>query len=198
MPLLLFIDNYDSFSYNLIDYFARTGVSCKIFRNTASLSEIMAYDYQGVVLSPGPGTPDASGNLREVIEYYADRLPMLGICLGHQALGEYFGSKLKKAIRPMHGKMSEIHVFEDELFKDIPTQFYVVRYHSLVLSELPSCLRVTSETAEGEIMSFSHKELPLKGIQFHPEAWLTEHGLRLLRNWLTSAGILHGILMIFN
>ena len=196
--MLLFIDNFDSFSYNLIDYFARAGVSCRVFRNTALLSEITAHDYQGVVLSPGPGTPDASGNLREVIEYYTDRLPMLGICLGHQALGEYFGAKLKKALRPMHGKISEVHVFEDDLFLGLPELFSVVRYHSLVLSDMPPCLRVTSETAEGEIMSFSHKERPLRGIQFHPEAWLTEFGLSVLRNWLTSAGILHGILMIFN
>lgn len=189
--MLLFIDNLDSFGYNLVDYFAQTSVLCKVFRNTASLSEITAFEYQGVVLSPGPGTPDDSGNLKEVIEYYAHRLPMLGICLGHQALGEFFGAKLKKALRPMHGKISKVRFSEDELFVGLPPQFSVVRYHSLVLSELSPCLYVTSETNEGEVMSFSHKELPVKGIQFHPEAWLTEYGFSILRNWLRSAGILH-------
>jgi anthranilate synthase/aminodeoxychorismate synthase-like glutamine amidotransferase len=183
--MILLLDNFDSFTYNLVDYLEQAGATCKVIRNDASLDDIRRFDYEGIVLSPGPGTPQQAGCMTQVIEHYHNHLPILGICLGFQALGTYFGATLSKAIRPMHGKISEITIHTDPLFAQIPERLRVVRYHSLVLKELPSSLEGLALTAENELMAFRHRNLPLRGLQFHPEAILTEHGFQILKNWLT-------------
>ncbi|MES2733011.1 MAG: aminodeoxychorismate/anthranilate synthase component II [Bacteroidota bacterium] len=182
---ILLLDNFDSFTYNLADYLGQAGVQCTVLRNDVGLAEIQRSDYKGIVLSPGPGTPQQAGCMREVIDYYHRKLPMLGICLGHQALGEFFGAPVTKANRPMHGKISEVVTYPDALFVDIPERIRVVRYHSLVLQALPKPLECIAETADGEMMAFRHPSLPLRGVQFHPEAALTEYGLQMLKNWLS-------------
>ena len=183
--MILLLDNFDSFTYNLADYLEQAGAVCKVLRNDASLEEINRYNYQGIVLSPGPGTPQQAGCMPAVIEHYHRKLPMLGICLGYQALGEFFGATLTKAIRPMHGKISEITTRPDALFEDIPERVRVVRYHSLLLNPVPPPLESLAETTEKEIMAFRHQQLPIRGLQFHPEAALSEFGFQMLKNWLT-------------
>ena len=183
---LLVLDNIDSFTYMLVDYLKQAGATCRVVRNTASLDEITAESYDGVVLSPGPGTPRRAGCLLNVIEHYHEQLPMLGVCLGHQALGEYYGARLVKAAKPMHGKLSVIRKSsEDALVATLPDEFKVTRYHSLVLVNLPAELTELAATIEGENMAFRHCNLPLWGIQFHPEAALTQYGLAILKNWIT-------------
>lgn len=184
--MILLLDNFDSFTYNLVHYFGQLGVDCAVFRNNESLDVITAQEYDAVVLSPGPESPQKAGNLMEVLRYYQNKLPILGICLGHQAIGELFGAELVKAQRPMHGKVSEIAHIEDDLFKGIPDRFKVVRYHSLILKKLPPCIKATSTTDLGEVMSITHTSLPICGLQFHPEAIMTEFGLNLLSNWIIS------------
>jgi len=184
--LILIIDNFDSFTYNLLDYLGRLKAECMIYRNDVALDEITRQTYQGVLLSPGPSTPAQAGNLMQILDYYHNKLPILGVCLGHQAIGEYFGASLEKAQRPMHGKISEIKVLQENLFEGLPEAFQVVRYHSLVLKNLPECLQMmaTTQTEEPEIMALRHKHLPIFGVQFHPEAILSEYGLEILSNWL--------------
>ena len=183
---ILLIDNYDSFTYNLYDYLLQTGVECVVFRNDAfSLVDLEQIDFQAIVLSPGPKRPSDAGLMMHVIEQYHTRLPILGICLGLQGLGEFFGAKLVKAAVPMHGKTSLIQHNGHRLFKDIPTPFTVMRYHSLLLQSLDeTALECLATTATGEIMALAHQTLPLFGVQFHPESILSEHGLLLLRNWV--------------
>lgn len=186
-PRVLLLDNFDSFTYNLADYFGRLGANCHVVRNNIPFSEIISQQYDAVVLSPGPSEPTQAGCLMQVIAHYENRLPMLGICLGHQALGLHFGAKLKRAAKPMHGKISMIQTHLQNpktLFRGLPPQLEVVRYHSLILEELPDCLCVTASTAEAEIMGFVHENLPIEGLQFHPEAILTQQGLAMLGNWL--------------
>jgi len=187
--MLLIIDNFDSFTYNLVDYFERLGVKCVVYRNNVSTDIIFAGVYDGVVLSPGPDIPKKAGNLLEIIEHYEDKLPILGICLGHQALGLHYGASLKKAIRPVHGKVSTITLGKNDFFKSIPSKIKVVRYHSLVVYDLPNDLKPLSKTDEGELMIMKHVHLPIYGIQFHPESILTEYGLVILNNWLLITGI---------
>lgn len=183
---LLVLDNIDSFTYMLVDYLKQAGATCRVVRNTVSMDEITAESYDGVVLSPGPGTPRQAGCLLKVIDRYHQQLPILGVCLGHQALGEYFGAQLVKARKPMHGKLSMIRKVSDSaLFKNIPDEFTVTRYHSLVLVDLPAGLNALAATIDDENMAFQHCKWPLWGIQFHPEAALTQHGLEILRNWIT-------------
>ncbi len=185
---LLLLDNFDSFTYNLVDYLEQAGAYCQVLRNNVGLNEIRRFDYQGVVLSPGPGTPQQAGCMREVIAYYHQKLPMLGICLGHQALGEFFGARLVKATLPMHGKISSItHQAgtPGSLFDQIPERINVVRYHSLVLREVEHPLVCLAKTDTQEIMAFRHKYLPIWGVQFHPEAVLTQYGHQLLKNWVS-------------
>lgn len=153
-------------------------------RNDVALEEITRQEYSGVVLSPGPENPAKAGCLMEVIAHYAEKLPILGICLGHQALGQYFGANLDKAILPMHGKISRLDRFSGQIFTSIESEFNVVRYHSLVLKDIPVCLNQMAHSAEGELMAFEHVQLPITGLQFHPEAALTEHGLTMLSNWI--------------
>ncbi len=189
-PVILLLDNFDSFTYNLVDYFEQLNTDCKVLRNNVPLREITEREYEGVILSPGPSTPADSGNLLEVINYYHTRLPMLGICLGHQAIGSFFGAKLTKAHKPMHGKLSTITVHRDPIFENISPSFEVVRYHSLILNINESqVLKPLAYTKEHELMAFRHQSLPIWGLQFHPEAALTQNGLDMLRNWLTMNNI---------
>jgi anthranilate synthase/aminodeoxychorismate synthase-like glutamine amidotransferase len=184
--MVLLLDNFDSFTYNLQDYLYQIGFECKVVRNDVPLREIISKDYQAVVLSPGPGKPENAGNLLAVIDHYHDKLPMLGICLGHQAIASYFGASIRKAAGPMHGKISVVKCYPDPIFENIPEHINVVRYHSLITENLPPFLRVLAHTSESEIMAFRHISLPLYGFQFHPEAILTENGLQLLKNWHSS------------
>jgi anthranilate synthase component 2 len=183
--VLLLIDNFDSFSHILADSIRRTGADIKIVRNDVPLSELVKVDYEGLILSPGPGTPPKAGNLMEVLDYYHDKLPILGVCLGHQAIGLFFGAKLVKSKKPVHGKVSEVfQLFKHPVLQGAPDSFKVTRYHSLELSDLPPILRVSLATEKGEVMGFTHAVLPLFGIQFHPEAHLTEFGLKMISNWV--------------
>ncbi|MFN3316183.1 MAG: anthranilate synthase component II [Raineya sp.] len=187
MKKILLLDNFDSFTYNLLDYLGRVGVSCEVHRNNTPLEILKKNEYQGVLLSPGPGKPQDAGNLMEVLAYFHQKLPILGVCLGHQTIGEFFGASLTKAQKPMHGKISKISVQnENMLFRNLPKSFSVVRYHSLVLENLPDCLQVTALSQENEIMALAHKFLPICGVQFHPEAALTDFGLEIIENWVQS------------
>ncbi|QIP14311.1 aminodeoxychorismate/anthranilate synthase component II [Spirosoma aureum] len=182
---LLVVDNFDSFTYTLIDYLHQAGASCQVVRNNESMSRLTKRSVEGIVLSPGPGIPRQAGRLMEVIEHYYQQLPMLGVCLGHQAIGEFFGATLAPASRPMHGKVSRIRVqADDQLFRNLPRQFDVTRYHSLLLRDLPDTLVNTAVTEDGEVMAMRHRSLPIWGVQFHPEAALTEFGVPILSNWI--------------
>jgi len=178
------LDNFDSFTYNLVDYFDQLNVMCRVIRNNQPLKKITAYNYRGIVLSPGPGLPGNSGNLLEVLNHYHQKLPILGICLGHQAIGEFFDAEITRAIRPMHGKISKVKVRQDYIFQGLPDEISVVRYHSLVLDRLPRVLETIGLTSNNEIMAIRHKMLNIRGLQFHPEAILTEFGMDMLRNWV--------------
>ncbi len=182
--MLLLIDNFDSFSHILADYFRQAGFALRIIRNDTPLKEITRESYEGLVLSPGPETPSKAGHLLEILSYYHDKIPVLGVCLGHQALGQFFGAKLVKGSRPVHGKVHTVHQVADHpVLKGIPQRFEVTRYHSLEITDLPKDLEVVLETDEGEVMAISHRTLPVFGIQFHPEAHLTQFGLELICNW---------------
>jgi anthranilate synthase component II len=183
--VLLLIDNFDSFSHMLADYLRQAGAELKVVRNDVSLEDVIQGEYEGIVLSPGPETPAKAGNLMEILDHYHDKLPVLGICLGHQAIGEYFGARLVKGARPVHGKVHPVRkVGSHPVLEGLPDQYRVTRYHSLELKDLPDCLEVILETEQKEIMAITHRDLPLLGIQFHPEAHLTEHGLALLQRWV--------------
>ncbi len=183
--MILLIDSFDSFSYILADYFRRSGVALEVKRNNIGLEEIDIKKYEGVVLSPGPGRPEESGNLLAILDFFHDKLPVLGVCLGHQAIGMYFGARLVEGKSPMHGKVSKVkQVSGASMFPFLPNQFEVTRYHSLVLDDLPSCLEVTIVGPEGEVMGIRHRDLPLTGIQFHPEAHLTEFGQEIIGHWV--------------
>ena len=186
-PNLLLIDNYDSFTYNLWDYFLQLGADCRVIRNDQiDLAIVEQEEYDGLILSPGPEKPADAGSLMACVEALYLHLPILGICLGHQAIGTFFGAPLVKAHRPVHGKTSPIAHNGHFLFERLPAQFPVMRYHSLILESLPESLECIAWTETGEIMALHHRQLPLTGIQFHPESILTPHGLAILRNWLTS------------
>lgn len=181
---VLLIDNYDSFTYNLYDYFLQLGTSCVVLRNDEkSISEILLIDFDLLVFSPGPQRPKDAGLMMTLIEYFHDKKPILGICLGHQGIGQYFGANLKKARLPIHGKTSELYHNQHPLFDNLPAHFSVMRYHSLILEKQEnSPLDVIAHTEEGEVMAIAHQTLPIIGVQFHPESILTEHGLKLLEN----------------
>jgi anthranilate synthase/aminodeoxychorismate synthase-like glutamine amidotransferase len=187
--VILLLDNFDSFTYNLLDYFEQLGEPVVVRRNDVTLAEIQELDFRAIVLSPGPGVPAEAGIMGEVIRYYHQRVPLFGICLGHQALGEFFGARLTKALRPMHGKISEIYLEEDGLFAGLPQKMPVVRYHSLVVEQLGEDLQPLGYTREGELMAFRHTRLPIYALQFHPEAILTTYGLNMLQNWLSMLNI---------
>jgi anthranilate synthase/aminodeoxychorismate synthase-like glutamine amidotransferase len=186
--MILVIDNYDSFTYNLVQYLGELGAEPIVRRNDAvTLSEIRAQSPSHIVISPGPGTPDDGGISLDVIHEFHATTPILGVCLGHQCIATAFGGRVGRAPRLMHGKTSPIHHAQRGILDGVPSPFSAMRYHSLVVHEpLPDCLEVTASTAEGEIMALRHKTAPIVGLQFHPESILTEHGKRILRNFLTQ------------
>jgi anthranilate synthase/aminodeoxychorismate synthase-like glutamine amidotransferase len=184
--MLIVIDNYDSFTYNLVQYFGELGAEMQIFRNDAvSVAEIEALKPTHILISPGPGEPRDAGISEDLIRQLGPRIPLLGVCLGHQAIGEVFGGKVIRAQRLMHGKTSPIFHDGAGVFAGLPSPFEATRYHSLIVqAPPPDCLRVTAQTAEGEIMGLRHREYPIFGVQFHPESILTQHGKQLLQNFL--------------
>jgi anthranilate synthase component 2 len=185
--MLLMLDNYDSFTWNLVQYLGELGAVVKVVRNDAmSLDEIEALHPDHVVISPGPCTPSEAGIAVPLVRRFAGRIPILGVCLGHQAIGQAFGARVIRAQRVMHGKLSSIVHDQRGVFAGVPSPFQATRYHSLALerSSLPPDLDVTATAEDGEIMGIRHHELPVEGVQFHPEAILTEHGKKVLANFL--------------
>jgi anthranilate synthase/aminodeoxychorismate synthase-like glutamine amidotransferase len=183
------VDNYDSFTYNLVQYIETLGARCDVRLNDRTTAEAVAESNpDGIVLSPGPGTPDDAGVTLDVIARLAGRVPILGVCLGHQSIGQAFGGRVVRAGRLMHGKTSAILHDGRTVYSGLPSPFPATRYHSLVVEEasLPGCLEVTARTPEGELMGIRHQTLPVEGVQFHPESILTEHGMKLIRNWLEA------------
>ena len=185
--MLLVIDNYDSFTYNLVQYFGELGAQITVRRNDEiSLSEIEALKPERICISPGPCSPKEAGISNEVIRTFGPRLPLFGVCLGHQCIGDVFGGEVVRAGRLMHGKTSPILHDGKGVFADLPSPFEATRYHSLLVrrESFPDCLEISAETAEGEIMGLRHRELPIHGVQFHPESILTLEGKKLLQNFL--------------
>jgi anthranilate synthase component II len=188
--MFLLIDNYDSFTYNLWHYFGELGAEVEVRRNDVlSADEALAMKPEGIILSPGPCDPDQAGICLELIEKAAGKLPIFGVCLGHQSIGQAFGGKIVRAPAPMHGKVSAITHTNTGVFKDIPSPLNVTRYHSLTIdpASMPDCLMVTSLSDDGVIMGVQHKEFPIHGVQFHPESIKSEHGHQLLKNFLDLA-----------
>jgi len=189
MARVVVIDNYDSFTYNLVQCLMSLGAECLVRRNDEiTVAEAEGYRADGVLISPGPGTPDGAGISLALIRALAGRVPILGVCLGHQALAQAFGARVGRAPRPVHGKTSAVLHEGLGIFRGLPSPFEATRYHSLLVERpsLPPMLQVTAETSEGEIMGLRHRELALDGVQFHPESILTQHGPQLVQNWLTS------------
>jgi anthranilate synthase component II len=183
--MVLLIDNFDSFSHILADYFRQAGLELEIFRNDIDIEVIKKGNWEGLILSPGPEIPERAGNLLQILEYYHDKIPVLGICLGHQAIGEFFGGKLVKSQKPVHGKVHTVFkVNEHGMLKGLPKTFQVTRYHSLEIKEKPESLEVLLETKDNEIMAMAHRSLPVVGIQYHPEAFLTQYGQEIIVNWI--------------
>ena len=185
--MLLMIDNYDSFTYNLVQYFGELGQEVRVFRNDEiDLAQIAALKPDHIVVSPGPCTPNEAGVSVPLIKEFAGKVPILGVCLGHQSIGQAFGGKIVHAKQLMHGKTSQIHHKDMGVFKGLPSPFTATRYHSLVIEResLPDCLEITAWTDDGEIMGVRHKTLLVEGVQFHPESILTEYGHEMLANFL--------------
>ncbi|WP_426197572.1 anthranilate synthase component II [Massilia sp. DWR3-1-1] len=185
--MLLMIDNYDSFTYNLVQYFGELGEDVRTVRNDEiSLDDIAAMAPDRICISPGPKTPAQAGISIDILRQFQGKLPILGVCLGHQAIGAAFGGQVIRARQVMHGKTSQIAHTGVGVFKDLPSPFTVIRYHSLAIerASLPACLEVTAWTDDGEIMGVRHKEFAIEGVQFHPESILSEHGHKLLQNFL--------------
>jgi anthranilate synthase/aminodeoxychorismate synthase-like glutamine amidotransferase len=185
--MLLMIDNYDSFTYNLVQYLSELGEEVRVFRNDQiTLDEIRRLHPSKIVISPGPCTPNEAGISLELIKEFAGKIPILGVCLGHQAIGQAFGGKIVRAPRIMHGKTSPIHHDQKTIFSGLSNPFEATRYHSLVIEpqSFPDCLEISARTQEGEIMGVRHKEYPIEGVQFHPESILTVEGKKLLKNFL--------------
>jgi len=186
--MLLVIDNYDSFTYNLVQYLGELGAEMRIFRNDEVTVDEIESDLkpEKILISPGPGTPDAAGISLEVLDRFAERTPIFGVCLGHQAIGQHFGGKVIRAPEPVHGKPVEVRHDGKTIFEGIDPSFNAGRYHSLVVDResLPDCLEISAESPDGLIMAMRHKHLPIEGVQFHPESILTEHGKVMLRNFL--------------
>jgi anthranilate synthase component 2 len=187
--MLLMIDNYDSFTYNLVQYLGELGADVRVYRNDAiTLDEVAALAPAQIVVSPGPCTPNEAGISVPLIRRFAGRIPILGVCLGHQAIGQAFGGRIVRAQRVMHGKLSPVAHDGRGVFAGLPTPFAVTRYHSLAIERdsVPEELEVTATADDGEIMGVRHRHLAVEGVQFHPEAILTEHGMRLLANFLEN------------
>lgn len=187
--MLVLIDNYDSFTYNLVQYFGELESDIRVFRNDAiDVAGIRALKPDRLVISPGPCTPREAGISIDVIKQLGPEIPLLGVCLGHQAIGDAFGGDVIRASRIMHGKTSEMKHTDNAFFEGVPSPFTAIRYHSLIIKRetCPDCLEITAETADmGEIMAVAHKEYPIFGVQFHPESILTEHGKRMIQNFMT-------------
>jgi anthranilate synthase component 2 len=189
--MLILIDNYDSFTYNLVHFLGELGAECEVIRNDKiSADEVLKKKPQAIVLSPGPCTPNEAGVCLDLIAKAGPRVPLLGVCLGHQAIGQVYGGKVIRAPVPMHGKLSTIRHTGKGVFKGLPERFEVTRYHSLIVerASLPASLEVTAETSDGLIMGLQHKTHPVHGVQFHPESIASEQGHALLANFLDIAG----------
>jgi len=190
--MFLLVDNYDSFTYNLVQQLAELGVMPEVVRNDRlTVGEVRALAPEALMVSPGPCTPNEAGESLALVEAFAGRIPLFGVCLGHQCIGQAFGGKVVRADRLMHGKTSPIHHDGSGVFAGLPNPFDATRYHSLIVEResLPDCLRITAETEEGEIMGLVHREWPVHGVQFHPESLATIEGPRLLANFLSLAGL---------
>lgn len=190
--MLLVIDNYDSFTYNLVQYFGELGAEPVVRRNDEiDIEGVRRLAPGAICISPGPCTPNEAGVSNEVIREFAGEIPLLGVCLGHQCIGQVFGGEVVRAGRLMHGKTSLIHHGGEGMFEGLPNPFEATRYHSLIVrrESLPDCLEITAETDQQEIMGLRHRELPVHGVQFHPESILTTHGKQLLGNFLRGAGM---------
>lgn len=189
--MLILIDNYDSFTYNLVHYLGELGTESIVVRNDKiSVAEVMAQKPQAIVLSPGPCTPNEAGVCLELIKAAGPTIPLLGVCLGHQSIGQSYGGKVIRAPQPMHGKLSTITNTGHGIFSGFPAAFEITRYHSLIVERatLPDCLEITAETADGIIMGLQHKTHPVHGVQFHPESIASQQGHELLANFLRLAG----------
>ena len=185
--MLLVIDNFDSFTYNLVQYFGELGVEQKVYRNNAiTVEEALKLNPDRVMISPGPCSPNEAGVSLDMIAAFAGKKPLLGVCLGHQSIGQHFGGKVVRAERLMHGKTSPVKHRDTDIFAGLPNPMQATRYHSLIVERatLPDCLEVTAETDEGEIMGLAHKDLPVWGVQFHPESLATQEGMKMLENFL--------------
>ena len=186
--MILMVDNYDSFTYNLVQYLGELHQDIKVFRNDKiSISDIATLSPDHIIISPGPCTPNEAGISMEVVQYFAGKIPILGVCLGHQSIGQIFGAKVIRAENLMHGKTSEMFHDGKTIFEGIPNPFIATRYHSLIIERdtLPNCFEISAETAAGEIMAVRHKEYLIEGLQFHPESILTAEGKNLLKNFLS-------------
>ena len=187
---ILVVDNYDSFVFNLVQYLQQLGAECTVVRNDAVTAQ-EASKYDGVLISPGPGTPEKAGISVEMIKYCAQHsIPLFGVCLGHQAIGVAFGATVSRAPELLHGKTSLVYHQQEGVLVDIPSPFTATRYHSLCVEKdsVPNTLRITGSTDSGLVMSMEHTSLPIQGVQFHPESVLTEHGHQMLANWLVMCG----------
>ncbi len=183
-PQLLLIDNFDSFTYILKHYIEAQGYTVHVVRNDTPALNLVDNHYQGIIISPGPGTPTQSGNLLEFLNQIVGTLPILGICLGMQAIGEYYGLVLEHGSQPFHGKQTAVRHTAHRMFAHIPPQFFVGRYHSLVLKKNnESSFEITATSVEGELMAIAHRDMPIWGVQFHPESCMTEYGPQLIKNW---------------
>lgn len=188
--MIVLIDNYDSFTFNLVHYLGELGAEVRVHRNDQiSVGQVLASKPRAIVISPGPCDPDKAGICLDLIAAAGAQVPVLGVCLGHQAIGQAYGGKVVRAPVPMHGKLSAIRHGEESVFRGLPSPFQATRYHSLIVERrtLPDSLRVTAETADGLIMGLAHKEHPVHGVQFHPESIASEHGHALLQNFLRLA-----------
>ncbi|OAB42709.1 aminodeoxychorismate/anthranilate synthase component II [Paenibacillus glacialis] len=188
--MILVLDNYDSFTYNLVQYLGELGQEVKVYRNDEiDIEGIKKLAPDHILISPGPCTPNEAGISLEVIQQFKGIIPIFGVCLGHQAIGQAFGGKVIRAERLMHGKTSQMHHKGTSVFEGLPSPFTATRYHSLLVEResLPDCLEITAETEEGEIMGLRHKEYPIEGVQFHPESIITDHGHQMLRNFLKQS-----------
>ncbi|MTI86041.1 MAG: aminodeoxychorismate/anthranilate synthase component II [Firmicutes bacterium] len=188
--MVLMIDNYDSFTYNLFQLISELGASVSVHRNDCiTTDQVLENNYGSIIISPGPGGPKDAGISIELVQQNRGRTPILGVCLGHQVIAEAFGGNIILSPRLMHGKTSQVYHDGKSIFAGLPNPFRVVRYHSLAVDKysLPACIEVSAWTADGEIMAIRHKDLPVEGVQFHPESLLTEHGGDLLQNWLRMA-----------
>jgi para-aminobenzoate synthetase component II len=188
-PRVLVVDNYDSFTFNLVQYLKAAGANCTVLENDrTTVAEVRAMALDGLLISPGPGAPDGAGISLALIRELAGSIPMLGVCLGHQAIAQAFGARVSRAASPVHGKVSSVTHDGRGVLRSLPSPFLATRYHSLLVEpdRLPEVLEISARTSAGEIMGLRHRQLPIEGLQFHPESILTEHGPRLVQNWLSS------------